>query len=867
MPSRDPATDDAIRGLRDERERLRRAHLEGLGGLALVRSMAAAVDAAVTAFWGSASNGTRVALVAVGGYGRGELSPHSDIDLMVLHGGSPGVREVAEPLFYALWDVGLQVGHATRTIRDCARLGAANIEAETSFLDARLVAGDHELFEAFREEMLRRTRRRGRRFLDALADATAGRHAAAGHASWLLEPNLKEGAGGLRDLHTVSWLLRVFEDCPDPEAAEKAGALDPAEAGALTEAAEMLHRLRNHLHYLSGRRTDVLGLAEQEPSARFLGYREGEELAVDGLMRDLYRRARAVEHVAASLLSEMRARAGRRGRSRPLGEGIRLEAGRVVLDGPPPLAEAPELPARAYAAAAQAGVPLAREAERWVREALASLEGPLPPTPEVRAAFLALLAAGRPEALEAFDHVGAMTRHLPEWEPVRCRPQHNVYHRFTVDVHAFQTVGELVALAGDGADDELARRVHGDVRDRDGLLLAGLLHDVGKGAPGDHSVAGERIALAACDRLGIGGGRRERIAWLVRHHLLLADTATRRDTGDENLVVETAETVGDAERLRMLYLLTVADSRATGPEAWTPWKAALVGELFTKVLHVLERGELTSRDASELFAHRARELREALARHPPESVEAHLKGMSRAYFLSFPTTALIRHFALMAEPVPAGEVRLHVARTGEHGVWELTIVAPDRPGLFSVVSGALAVNGIDVVAAQVFTRADGAALEILRVVGALDPVIDDARWERVRADVRRGLADRDALESRIVAKRETYAGRARRGRREPPRVVVDNAASDFYTLVEVHAPDRIGLLYAITRALADLGLDIHLAKVATYGDDVVDVFYVRDLEGQRIEDPERIRAIERSVLERIRRIPTAGSGAGSGAAR
>jgi [protein-PII] uridylyltransferase len=342
----------------------------------------------------------------------------------------------------------------------------------------------------------------------------------------------------------------------------------------------------------------------------------------------------------------------------------------------------------------------------------------------------------------------------------------------------------------------------------------------------------------------------EDIAWLAAHHLLLSDTATRRDTGDENLVVETAAAIGSAERLKMLYLLSVADGRATGPTAWSPWKATLVGELFTKILRVLEEGRLVGPDATEVVRLRSAELRAALTRYPSSDVEAHLSGMPRAYFLAFPTNALIRHFAVMAELAGPNDVRVHVAKTEALGVTEVAVAAPDRPGLFSNVAGALALNGINVLSGQVFTRKDGTALEVFRVTGTHEDEIDPSRWERVRSDVAPVLAGDRSLDDRITAKRDAYT-RPSKGKREEPRVLVENRASDFYTVVEVHATDRVGLLYAITDALASLGLDIHSAKVATYAEDVVDVFYIRDGGGQKVTEPEKIRRIERTVLARI----------------
>ena len=401
-----------------------------------------------------------------------------------------------------------------------------------------------------------------------------------------------------------------------------------------------------------------------------------------------------------------------------------------------------------------------------------------------------------------------------------------------------------------GEVESLPRDVWRDLVDRDRVLLACLLHDIGKGSEEDHSILGETLARQICKRIGLPNETIEDVVWLVRHHLLLPDTATRRDTDDENLVVETAASVGDAERLKMLYIVSVADGRATGPTAWSPWKATLVGELFSKVMHVLDRGEVVGRDASDLLRLRTTELRQSLARYPDAAVEAHLHKMPRAYFLAFPTGELVRHFALLDAELAPSDVRAHWTPGEAPGVYELIVVARDRPGLFSKAAGALALNGMNVLAAQIFTRADGIALEAFRVEGTHEREIEPDRWARVEANLARALAGRISLDLRLAEKRDAYE-RPSKGKREPPRVVVDNRVSDFYTVVEVHATDRVGLLYAITRALADMELDIQSAKVATYADDVVDVFYVRDVDGQKVTDPEHMREIERTVLMRI----------------
>lgn len=842
MPSNADAS-TAIRELQAERERLKEH--PGRSGRDLVEALTAAMDAAVRAVWReTVVVEDRIALVALGGYGRSELCPHSDIDLMVLHAGRGVAPDVGKRLFYELWDAGFKVGHAIRTVKDSLKLAAVNLEAETSFLDARLLAGDEGLFAEFFTASLRQTRKRGAKFLEALRQEAAARHAREGHATYLLEPNLKDGAGGLRDRSVVGWLAKVFEG--------NAAELGAVQGQDFERAGEILFRIRNQLHYLTDRPTDVLLLAYQEPIAETLGYRGNGRPAVDSFLRDLYAAARTIEFAASSALAELSGGSSRKRSHQELSRGIALADGMIrITDRVSPAAD-PSLAMRAFAEAAHQGAPLAAETLTWLRREAEAGPAEYAWTDETRRAFFRLLAAGERAAgpLEAMDQAGLLGRFLPEWEGVRCQPQHNVYHRFTVDVHLLTTVAKASALENEEGEDSLPRDVWRDLVDRDRVLLACLLHDIGKGAEEDHSILGETLARQICKRIGLPTDTTEDVVWLVRHHLLLPDTATRRDTDDENLVVETAASVGDAERLKMLYVVSVADGRATGPTAWSPWKAALVGELFSKVTHVLERGEVVGRDASDLLRHRTTELRNALSRYPEAAVEAHLHKMPRAYFLAFPTEALIRHFALMATELAPSDVRAHWTPGEAPGLYEIIVVARDRPGLFSKASGALALNGINVLAAQIFTRADGVALEAFRVEGTHEREVEPDRWARVEANLARALAGRISLDLRLAEKRDAYE-RPSKGKREPPRVVVDNRVSDFYTVVEVHATDRVGLLYAITRALADMELDIQSAKVATYADDIVDVFYVRDVDGQKVTDLEHMREIERTVLMRI----------------
>ena len=744
------------------------------------------MDAALSALWREAGGEDGVALVALGGYGRGELSPRSDVDLVFLYRGRKKPVALTKRVLYALWDAGFEVGHATRTVKDSIRLAAENHEAHTSFLSARLVAGDASLHADFVDAVGAFTRKRAAAFARDVAEYTAERHRAAGRVPFLLEPNVKDGAGGLRDLHVATWLAAYFNVC-NPE--------------SIAGNAEILHRVRNWLHDATERRSDVFLLPLQDPAAADLGY-PGDRPG-DALMRDFYGAARAIWWHSQTCLSA----------SAPSVAGTHPQ---------------PDL------------APFA--AGLW--------------TPDARNAFVEALRTGSARALEELDQAGVLTRMLPEWDRISSLPQRNIYHRYTVDMHCFETVAQAVALGGPDAKDDLASQVWADLADRDRMLLAALFHDAGKGADEDHSERGERLALDWTRRIGFGEDAAGEVAWLVRHHLLLAETATRRDIGDQRLVESLAAQIGLVERLKMLYVLTVADARATGPEAWTPWKEALVAELFGHTLHVLERGEVVGADVDQVIKRRTGEVRDALSSHEPGEVDAHLLGMTRAYVLAFPTPDLARHFALAQPPPGEGDLRVHAAQAGEPGVWDVTMIARDRPGLFAILSGALAVSGINIIGAQAFTRLDGIAIEVFQVVGALDRVFDDERWAKVESTCRDALAGTIDLDAELAERRRAYA-RESKGKREPTRVEIDNETSDFATVIEVHATDRVGLLYDITKALADFGLDIQVARIATYGHDVVDAFYVRDLLGQRLDEPARIGRVKEELLARIGRGPRA----------
>ena len=711
-----------------------------------------------------------VALIAVGGYGRGELSPASDLDVVLLHDPSRDIATLADRVWYPVWDEGLKLGHAVRTVGEAVGLADGDLETATSLLDARLIAGDPRLADELRTAAGDRWARRARRRLAELAESVRARHAKAGEVAFLLEPDLKEGRGGLRDVHALRW----------------AGAAHAVLLGdaveRLADHHETILAVRVELHRRTGRPGDRLLLQEQDAVAAALG-----DADADALMRRVATAARAVAWTSDEVWGRVESTLRGPGpigrlvaRDKRLDDGIVLRDGRVHLDvGDGPVTD-PTLPLRTAVAAARQRCWI----DRGSLTQLASAPALPEPWPDrARDALVELLLTGADaiEVIEAYAHVGLWDRILPEWRSVHCKPQRNAYHRFTVDRHLLETAANAASLT---------TRV-----DRPDVLVVGaLLHDIGKGYPGDHTVVGIELVEQIGPRLGFAPDDVELLAAMVRHHLLLPDIATRRDLSDDGTIASVVEAVGDLRTLRLLDALTEADSLATGQSAWGTWKAGLVRELVERCSVVLGGGSLA------------------------EAVSG-----------GFPTPD---HLVAMA----SGE------RVVRGAADALLVVDDDRPGLFSAVAGALAVSGAPIVAARAHSDAGRALSEF--VVGAVD---GEPPWPRIVAAVHQALDGRLPIDTRLAERSRSTIRRPRAAAVAPTRILVDNVVSARATVIEVHTADRIGVLFRITRALAGLGLDIRSARVQTLGAEVVDAFYVVDADGRKLLDPERLATVREAI--------------------
>ena len=821
MPSPDP-----VATLRVELDALDRAYTLGHHGRWTAHRRADLLDACLQQLWWAADPPAEVTLAALGGYGRRLQLPASDIDLLLLHDGlaPEDLERLSHAIFYPLWDAGFALGQVVRTPEGCLEASRERLDSLTAMLDARPVAGDPFLLIRALTPVLEELQAEPAALGARLVDESSRRRDRFGSCAHLLEPDLKEGAGGLRDVAALAWLRAAVG-----RSLEAAGVLASTEAEAVDAAEEFLVRARSAVHLATGKRTDRLLVDLQPEVAAGMGFTDRPRLvATDGLMRSLFEHARNVEHALQ-------------------GAAQRLEAGPGVDHSTAP-ADAAGVMAELADVVASGGVVTAA-----LRDALARADVPeeVSWTAEIRDPFMRILRAGPAgaPAIDLLDRTGLLARYLPAWGEIRCRPQRDPYHRFTVDAHLTAAWEAMARLLDGGVDptDPLLGEAVAAVASPDGLLLGALFHDVGKVGEGNHVPIGASIAQEQLSAIGLDDATTELAVFMVANHLLLPDTATRRDLTDENLIMDVAATIGTPERLAALSLLARADAEATGPAAWTPWRQALIRELVSKVRHVFERGEMGSELAVHL-ADRVDRIRDLLAAEPEAEVDRFVLGMPRGYFLAVEPAQVARHYRTIAPPLGALEVRTASAPGSRPGTFEVLVVTTDRPGLLSWIAGALAVGGISILTAQVFTTEDHAAIDLFEVEGAFDPDITEARWREFRSTLRRTIEGAISLERKVEDKRRHYPEPKVR---TPITVHADNDASDFSTVIEVGAPDRIGLLHDITRTFADLQLDVHVAKVATFDGRVVDAFYVRDGLGRKIVDGDQLAEVERALRERL----------------
>lgn len=806
-------------------------------------------------------------LVAVGGYGRGELNPFSDIDIMFLHDGSLQVvqiEDIAQKLLYFLWDMRLDVGYSVRIISDCIEMADSDGTVKTALMDSRYLNGSRELFDQLINVIFTKilTKSSDKFIKEKLSDMKARREKY-GSTVYLLEPNLKEGEGGLRDLQTAMWVARVKFKFTDPNELIVKGVLTEEELESFRGALDYLWRIRNELHYFTGRKNEQLTFDAQVHLAGFFGYTDSDVmLAVEDFMRDYYRHAIRVEYLVSNLVSRCVWRD--EGSIKVLGYFIRRQVaegcfvlkGELVVPDETIVDRDPTVLMRIFELAQKHGVELDVRVMGLIRKSLPLVNDKFRRNREVNKSFMNILRANKSVAyiLRLMHHLEFLNHFIPEMEHIYCKVQHDIYHIYTVDIHSLFAVEQAEKLLNGELKESLwfPCEIATQVGQPELFMLAVLLHDIGKGCGGNHSEKGAAMIPTIARRMGLSKECTDRLEFLVRHHLLFAHIAQRRDLNDEKMVIQFARQMGTSENLMMLYLLTVADVRAVGSDVWSNWKSLLFQELYEKAFSILERGDFHLEASSERVKKVIRKVVEFLdTEFPVATVQAELKAMPVRLLLSG-NIPMIADYVRMFIKQDHDDIVMQVVHREKTGYSDFTICTVDMPGLFSRITGVMAANGVNILGAQINTSRNSKVLDILQVNSPSGMLItDEKRWQKVQDDMRLVLHGKADVAAMVEKRQRPSVLTMRATPRFPTSIEIDNDVSESYTVIDVYTHDKVGLLYLITSTLTQLGLYIGVSKISTKVDQVADVFYVRDIFGHKIFEQDKLEKIKTTLSEAI----------------
>ena len=808
------------------------------------------------------TSGEKLAIVAVGGYGRGELAPYSDIDLLFLlpYKRTPRTEQVVEYLLYLLWDLGLKIGHATRSVEECLRQAKSDLTIRTGLLEARYLWGEQALFRVlkrrFDSDIVRGT---AAQFVEGKLAERDARHQRVGDSRYQLEPNIKEGKGGLRDLHTLFWIAKYIYRTDDIGKLVEQDVLSAEESLRFDHAQSFLWTVRCHLHYLAGRAEERLTFDLQTEIGRRMGYADDQQgRGVERFMKDYFLVAKDVGDLTRIFCAILEADQKRRrrlswarwGAGRRSLDGYVLDGERLTIPGEDFFKKDPVALLRLFHVAQEHGLDIHPRALRAASQSLKLIDDRLREDPEANRLFIEILTSRKdPEtALRRMNEAGVFGRFIPDFGRVVAQMQYDMYHHYTVDEHTLFAIGILHKVESGLLEEEhpLATEVVAEIVSRRALYLAVLLHDIAKGRGGDHSEIGEQIAVQLAPRLGLSDEETETVAWLVRWHLLMSGTAFKLDIGDPKTIHDFVERVQSPERLKLLLILTVADIRAVGPNVWNGWKAALLRELYHRATELMSGGLTVAAQDSRIAAAQA-SARRLLPDFGEEEFATFTSRGYPFYWLSFDPETHARHARLMREAEQSGapltvEKRVDLLRS----VTEITLYTADHPGLFSRIAGALAVSNANIVDAKIMTMSNGMALDTFWVQDLAGRSFDRPDKLARLAVIFENVLTGDLKPHRELARPPAFPSRMQVFT-VIPRVLVDNKASASHTVIEVNGRDRPGLLYELTRELTRLNLQISSAKISTYGEKVVDVFYVKNLFGHKVEQPAKLSEIQRTL--------------------
>ena len=836
----------------------------------LMDSIIRAIHEAATSKLYRVSNPTQaeqICVIAVGGYGRGELAPFSDIDLLFVlpYKQTPHVEQVVEAILYLLWDLKLKVGHSTRSIDECMRQAKADMTIRTAMLETRYICGEQTLMTdmvaRFRKDVVAGT---ALEFVEAKLQESDERHKKLGDSRYVIEPNVKEGKGGLRDLHKLFWIGKYVYQVDAVSALVDKDVLSLVEARRFAKAQKQLWTIRCHLHYLAGRGEERLTVDLQREIATLLGYTDhAGSAAVERFMKHYYLTAKDVGDLTRIFCAAIEAEHQRRPRlrlsnlwtrNRQFGD-FKLDGNRLNANDDGIFEKDPVNLIRMFHVAQANDLEFHPHILRLVTQNLKRIDSALRNNADANRLFLEILTSekGPERILRRMNEAQVFGRFVPDFGRVVAQMQYDMYHVYTVDEHTIIMLGILFRIQqGELAEiAPVASEVIHKVISRRELYVAVLLHDIAKGRGGDHSILGEKVARRLCPRFGMTKEETETVAWLVRWHLLMSYAAFKRDVNDPKTIDDFTNIVQSPERLRLLLVLTVADIRAVGPNVWNGWKAALLRDLFWRAEEVLsgqtvEGGQNTRVEAVQ------EKLRASLADWDEAAFAAHLARGYPSYWLTHDVETLARQ-ARLVRAAEEEQRPLAVATRvdGFREVTEVTVHTADHPGLFSRIAGAMASVGANIVDARITTMSNGMALDTLWVQDAKRKAFEGPDTQaRLETAIERALSGKLKLKQ-AIEKRPSALPKRASGMTVAPRVLIDNKASTTHTVVEVNGTDRPGLLHRLTRKLAQQNLQIAAAKISTYGESIVDVFYVKDLFGLKVQSERKLDAIRKSMLEEL----------------
>src|SRR5471032_896899 len=813
----------------------------------------------------------RLGLMATGGFGRGELAPMSDLDLLFLrpYKQTPRGEQIVEYMLYLLWDLGLKVGHATRTVDESLRYADRDHTIRTALLEARYIWGDRALCDELTKSYAARFGGgEGRDFVEAKLAERDQRHTRMGDSRYVVEPNVKEGKGGLRDLHLLFWIARYLYRVAKPAELVAKGVLTTGEARHFERAGRFLSTVRCHIHYLTNRADDRLSFDLQREISIRLSYQDRPgSRGVERFMKHYYLHAKIVGDLTRIFVAALEDSHRRKPKLAALWQslrprqldGFRLDGERLSAPSPDMFEKDPAAILRLFHVAQENDFDVHPATLRQITHDI-SLIDRLRNDPEANRLFMAMLTSRHdPETtLRRLNEAGVFGRFVPDFGRVVAQTQHDMYHTYTVDEHTIRAIGILAAIENGTLKDDhpVSAEVVPKIASRPVLYLAVLRHDIAKGRGGDHSVLGADVAMQLGPRLGLTAAETETVAWLVRYHLAMSGTAFQRDLMDPKTIEDFAALVQSPERLRLLLVLTVCDIRAVGPNVWNGWKAALLRQLYHAAEQVLSGGTLLGGRAERIKAIQG-EIAKRLTGWSEADKEAHFARGYAPYWLSFDPDTLARQAELVRRAERdkhqlSIDHRVDTARS----VTEVTIYTLDTHGLFARLAGAMAISGANIVDAKIFTLANGMALDTFWIQDLEGKPFDGPqRLARLSARVELALSNRLDVQRELDTQRASWPKRDRVFTVEP-RVLIDNNASDTFTVIEVNGRDRPGFLHVVTRALTRGSLQIATAHITTYGERAGDVFYVKDLFGLKVMNQEKLKQISETVERAIRDFDT-----------